>query len=278
MDLFYLGVPEPAWMARTRVPLFVSQRRLAPRKTLPTSIGRWALDSGGFSELSLYGKWLTTPEAYVNDIYRYQEQIGNLDWAAPQDWMCEPQMLARTGLTVYEHQRRTVENYLELRTLAPELPIIPVLQGWSEREYLDHIGMYYMVGVDLAALELVGIGSICRRQNTIRIASLLYTLAVGPTWGTGARGLEILSPKGLQLHGFGVKRAGLLAAADYLKTADSMSWSMQARFESAMPGHAHQACANCLDYALAWRADLLDDVRAGRGPQQSARLQLAEAL
>jgi hypothetical protein len=25
----------------------------------------WALDSGGFSELSLYGGWRTTPEEYV---------------------------------------------------------------------------------------------------------------------------------------------------------------------------------------------------------------------
>ena len=45
------------------------------------------------------------------------------------DWMCEPAMLARTGLTVAEHQAGTVANYLELRAAAPELPFIPVLQG-----------------------------------------------------------------------------------------------------------------------------------------------------
>ena len=64
-------------------------------------------------------------------VRRYRDEIGGLEWAAPMDWMCEPFMLAKTGLTVAEHQARTVANYLELRSLAPELPFVPVLQGWS---------------------------------------------------------------------------------------------------------------------------------------------------
>lgn len=40
-------------------------------------------------------------------------------------------MLARTGLTVREHQERTIANFLELRRIAPGLPFIPVLQGWA---------------------------------------------------------------------------------------------------------------------------------------------------
>jgi hypothetical protein len=38
---------------------------LVRRKTLPKARTGWALDSGGFSELSLYGGWWTTPEEYV---------------------------------------------------------------------------------------------------------------------------------------------------------------------------------------------------------------------
>jgi hypothetical protein len=30
------------------------------------------------------------------------------------DWMCEPQILAGTGLSVAEHQRLTLENFLHL--------------------------------------------------------------------------------------------------------------------------------------------------------------------
>ena len=53
------------WLAHVGVPLFVSHRRLARRKTLPRARSGWALDSGGFSELSLYGGWRTTAEDYV---------------------------------------------------------------------------------------------------------------------------------------------------------------------------------------------------------------------
>ncbi len=34
---------------------------------------------------------------------RYRDEIGCLLWAAPQDWMCEPWITAKTGLTVAEH-------------------------------------------------------------------------------------------------------------------------------------------------------------------------------
>ena len=46
------------------MPLFVSHRRLAGRRTLPRAIAPWALDSGAFSELSLYGEWRTTAGQY----------------------------------------------------------------------------------------------------------------------------------------------------------------------------------------------------------------------
>ena len=43
-----------------------------------------------------------------------------LDWAAPMDSMREPAMLASTGLSVEDHQRRTVANFLQLRERGPE--------------------------------------------------------------------------------------------------------------------------------------------------------------
>ena len=43
--------------------------------------------------------------------------MGCLAWVAPQDWMCEPFMLQKTGLTVPDHQERTVRNFLDLRQL-----------------------------------------------------------------------------------------------------------------------------------------------------------------
>jgi hypothetical protein len=241
MECFYLGVHEPAWLARLEIPLLVSHRRLAPRRRLPHAILPWALDSGGFTELAMYGRWQTTPAAYAHAVARYAAEIGNLAWAAPQDWMCEPAILARTGRTVAEHQARTVANYLALRALAPTLPFIPVVQGWTISHYLDCVDRYANAGIDLARLPLVGLGSVCRRQHTPTVAAIVRTLAEG----------------GLRLHGFGISTRGLARYADALESADSMAWSASARHgRIRLPGCTHRACSNCPRYALAWQQRL----------------------
>lgn len=137
MVRFYLGTHEPSWLARSDVdvPLFVSRVRLARLKRWPRAVVPWALDSGGFTELAKFGGWTLTAADYVREVRRAVADIGGLEWASAQDWMCEPAMLARTGLTVLEHQRLTVANYLELLERAPDLPFVPVLQGWTLADY-----------------------------------------------------------------------------------------------------------------------------------------------
>ena len=58
-------------------------------------------------------------------------------------------ILAKTKLSVAEHQLRTVNSFAELKTLAPEIPWVPVLQGWTPGDYLDHIEEYARSGFDL---------------------------------------------------------------------------------------------------------------------------------
>ena len=128
---FLLGSHQPGWLTTAGVPLFISDRRLRVFKTLPRAAAPWALDSGGFTELQQFGAWTVSAQDYVARVRRYRDQIGALLWAAPQDWMCEPAIVVKTGLSVAEHQARTVENFCTLRQLAPELPIIPVVQGWT---------------------------------------------------------------------------------------------------------------------------------------------------
>lgn len=251
---FYLGAHQPHWLWRADFPLFVSHRQLArrPRALRPASC-RWALDSGGFTELSLHGRWVTPAEDYAAAVADYADRIGGLDFAAPQDWMCEPSIIARTGLPVTEHLHRTVENYLTLRHLAPDLPIIPVVQGWRLPDYLACLDLYASAGVDLAGLPRVGLGSVCRRQSTAEIAVIVTELA----------------RRGLRLHGFGVKTGGLHLYGHLLTSADSMAWSYAARRLPALPGcTGHKNCANCLAYATWWRAGVLDRY-AARGHQAS---------
>jgi hypothetical protein len=240
---FFMGTHMPHWLERTDVPLFVSHRRLQGRKTLPRAAGRWALDSGGFTELSMYGAWRTSRADYIAAVTRYADEIGNLDWASPQDWMCEPWIVAKTGLTVAEHQQRTIDNYLSLRTEAPDLPFVPVLQGWQLDDYRRHADAYAKAGIDLQAEPTVGIGSVCRRQAGVQIDNIVWTLAT----------------EGLKLHGFGVKTTGLRTYGQLLASADSMAWSFGGRRirPPECGSTTHQSEANCLTYALSWRRRVL---------------------
>jgi|SRR6185437_2064008 len=250
---FFLGTHMPGWLADPRfaeVPLFVSRRRLVKRRTLPRAKGRWACDSGGFMELSLFGGWTVGPRQYAGEIRRFRDEIGGMAWAAPNDWMCEPGILRSTGLDVVEHQRRTVANLLELRSIAPDLPFVPVLQGWQVDDYLRCVDAYDRAGVNLRKEPVVGVGTVCRRQNTTE----------------GARIVRKLAGLGLKLHGFGFKVTGLRACGDALVSADSLAWSFRARRSDPLPGHSHKSCANCPDFALAWRGE----IEAGLVPRQLA--------
>lgn len=240
---FFLGTHEVSWAGRTAVRLFLSRRRLARQKSHPVALGFWALDSGGFTELDLHGCWTVPPEVYVEEVRVYSGRLGRMSWAATQDWMCEDKILKKTGLTVQEHQRRTVASYLRLRQLAPEIPWSPAVQGWSVADYVQCVRMYEAEGVDLRTVRLVGVGSVCRRQHTDEAVEIFKTL----------------HSHGLRLHGFGLKLTGLRKAAQYLRSADSLAWSYGARrAKTRLPGCKHRgACGNCMAYALSWRDKVL---------------------
>lgn len=243
METFFLGTHRPNWLGLTDVPLFVSRRQLCARKSLPRAIGPCVIDSGGYVELNLHGRWTVTERQYVPEARRYVEEIGNVAWLAPLDWMCEPHVLVKTGLDVAEHQRRTIASYLELRSLAPDLPWAPVLQGWTLADYRRHVDAYDRAGVDLRTAPIVGIGSICRRQATSEIVPIVRTIS----------GLSI------RLHGFGVKTTGLEQIASCLTSADSMAWSFMARKRPILLDGClgHKNCANCIRWALQWRERVL---------------------
>ncbi len=250
---FWLGTHRPNWLGQTDVPLFISRRTLAERKTLPLAQGPWALDSGGFSELTMHGEWQTTPAQYVAEVRRFKDEMPGFTWAAIQDWMCEPVIRARTGLTVVEHQARSVASYLTLSDLAPEMQWTPVLQGWAIPDYLHHVEQYARAGVDLTTLPLVGVGSVCRRQGSDEITALVGELAA----------------LGLRLHGFGMKQRGLIPCAWQLTSSDSMAWSFRARKHGSpmFSSCQHRNCANCLPWALRWRRDLLTLIEQPRSYQ-----------
>lgn len=246
---FFLGTHETSWLARLDVPLFVSHVRLKRRKSFKRAACDWALDSGAFSEVKGHGRFRMSVAEYVDAVATYRAEIGRLQWAAPMDWMCEPEVVAKTGLSVLEHQHRTVDNYLELRDQGP---FIPVLQGWTLADYERCVSLYEDADVDLRAVPVVGVGSVCRRQNTAEIAYIFRHLAGG----------------GLRLHGFGVK-TGVGAYGKHLASIDSMAWSFKARKNPPLPGCSHKSCSNCSRYALQWRSDLLASLNGHLAVEES---------
>ncbi len=243
---FWLGVHEPSWLPKLQVPMMVSRRRLERLKKLPQAIEPWVLDSGGFSELSMFGEWRTTESTYINYVQRCMDEIGNLEWAAPQDWMCEPMILEKTKLSVTQHQQKTVDNYLSLRTTAEHLPFIPVLQGWVLDDYLRCADLYDKAGIDLTQEPITGLGSVCRRQSATEIEDIVLKI----------------SKLGISCHGFGVKTQGFKSYGHLLASADSMAWSLNARKRPPLPGCHHGkdglgSCGECSIWALRWRERLL---------------------
>lgn len=240
--MFWLGTHHPNWAEKTDVPLFISHLRLRDRQTLPRALGPVAIDSGAFSYLA-HDIERDSPRQYATSVRRYRGEIGNVRWAAIQDWMCEPFILRKTGLTVREHQARTIQSYLDLTNIAPDLPWVPVLQGWQPGEYVAHARMYMRAGIDLRRLPLVGLGTVCRRPRFTWVEVLV----------------RALSQVGVRLHGFGVKITGLVKFGLHLASADSMAWSFTARRQKErLFGHTHINCANCLEYALGWRRGVVD--------------------
>lgn len=261
---FYLGTHQPHWLRIYDVPMMVSRRTLAPYVTKPRALCRWMRDGGGFTQLQMFGSWDNVPAAeFVREARDDAERVGRMEYCAPRDWMCEPIIISGgyagglhfvgTKKSVAEHQALTVADYLDLRDKAPELPWMPVLQGWTMGDYLRCFDLYDRAGVDLASLPRVGVGTICRRQGTQEAADILGRLQA----------------EGLKLHAFGLKGTGIPNVAPFLASSDSLAWSMAARKAAPLPecaavlretGKGHKNCANCARYAFKWLDGIMDSI------------------
>lgn len=209
---FFLGLHQPSDAQRVSFPAFVSVNRLRDRVS-DFQVGDWIMDSGAFTELSTHGH-------YRHDVSEYAEQVnrwarcGNMLAAVAQDYMCEPFIVEKTGLSVAEHQIRTLQRYMALTAMTPHY-VMPVIQGFSLADYTRHIDQYRGL---LQQGAWAGVGSVCKRNGDP--SQIEYIL----------RGIKAKRPD-LRLHGFGLKTLALARPAIFnmLHSADSMAWSYAAR-------------------------------------------------
>jgi hypothetical protein len=242
---FYVGLHQPSDAQHFRA-AFVSVNRLRNRKS-DFAVGDWIMDSGAFTEISKHGEYRHGVEEYAAQIRRWKT-CGNMIAAVSQDYMCEPWILGKTGLTVADHQRLTIERYDALLACDTGACIMPVLQGYRPSDYQDHIRAY---GDRLAHGAYVGVGSVCKRNGNP--AAILAVLDA----------IKALRPD-LRLHGFGLKTTALMCApiVALLHSADSMAWSFAARKSGGNPNDWREA------------ARFNDRIAAGRGTIRSVQTEL----
>ncbi|WP_446344694.1 deazapurine DNA modification protein DpdA family protein [Coleofasciculus sp. F4-SAH-05] len=217
--LFFIG-SSPSMAAKIIAPdypaagVMVSANALRSRKS-DFAVGNWILDSGAFTEVARHGAYRSGSQSYYEQICRWAA-CGNLLAAVAQDWMCEPFVLQRTGLSVSKHRELTINRYDDLLDLNPPVRIMPVIQGYQSSEYLQHLVDY---GDRLTPGAWVGVGSVCRRNGKPdEIANILRTI-------------KLVRPD-LKLHGFGLKATALESpeVRSLLFSCDSMAWSYSLRF------------------------------------------------
>jgi hypothetical protein len=173
------------------------------------------MDSGAFTELKDHHRYRHSPAEYAAQINRWAGN-GRLLAAVAQDYMCESFILDKTGLTIADHQRLTVERYDELIRHVESAYVMPVLQGYAPADYVRHLRQY---GARLALGAWVGVGSVCKRNR--RPKEIEHVLVA----------IKDERPD-LQLHGFGIKTTALKSQLvnDLLATVDSLAWSSAARW------------------------------------------------
>lgn len=222
---FYVGLHQPS-DGKHIDRAFISAARLRNRRK-PIGAREWILDSGAFTTLALHGRYVAAPSDYADLVRRLASDPG-LVAAVSQDFMCEPFMLAKTGLTLADHQRMTIERYDEISACdLGGVYLMPVLQGYAPEDYARHLRAY---GARLGPGAYVGVGSICKRNGKpAAIAAVLRAIL-------GER-------PDLKLHGFGIKTTSLAQAEifDLLYSADSMAWSYAARREGRNPNDWREA-------------------------------------
>lgn len=197
------------------------------KKELPRPLGKFLIDSAGFTELKDHGRYTFTIQEYLDCIRRFKP-----DYFVNMDWMCEPAIIQKTGKSIWYHINATIENYYNMVQKLSEVEIkqcIPVIQGWEIKDYLYCIERYEKNGL---ITPYMGVGSVCRRGSAREIAKILSII----------KG-ELPN---VNLHGFGVKKSVIdLLPSNILYSIDSAAYMFAQKYNGRWV-----TSANGIDIAL----------------------------
>lgn len=196
------------------------------------------LDSGGFVAMARYGRYRFSVEQYTQLAAEMRPV-----WWAQMDLCCEPEIAANRA-EVFRRIDQTAANLRACRAEATRVgtsaPLI-VLQGWNPSDYVSGPAF------DDSAFEwpeIVGVGSVCRRQMG------------GPDGLLAVIGkIDAKLPLHVRLHLFGVKSKGAEVLRNHprIYSVDSMAHSRAAREHAKME---HVPCTNEMraEFMVRWLA------------------------
>jgi hypothetical protein len=207
---------------------YLTEGSKAPRGSRPLLWERLAygtaLDSAGFVAMTLYGgEYPWSVAEYVNFATAFP-----FDWYSSMDYCCEREIAADRQI-VRRRVELTAERYGDCIEHARYLregegmdwvtDATPIVQGWLPEDYRECVHLLDQHMHD-GWPELVGVGSVCRRQLTgpDGIDRILATL-------------DSVLPPHVKLHLFGVKSTALRKLAKHPRIAsiDSCAWDFAAR-------------------------------------------------
>ena len=131
----------------------------------------WMLDSGGFTQLTTRGEYERTPADYVRFVMDASEKIPGLVAAVQQDYIVCDEVAEATGRTPgrdadfalrAETGGRFLRTHRAARRLGCDVPIMPVLQGRTQAEYVEEASnLRHLEG----EVSIVGLGGLKARKK-----------------------------------------------------------------------------------------------------------------
>lgn len=213
-----------------------------------------SLDSAGFVAMARYGGFPWTTSDYLALAASFPFR-----WFASMDYCVEPE-IARDREEVLDRISRTIRANFDCRSGARDLGIehrlMPVIQGRRPDDYercLDGLAL------DYGLTPLIGVGSMCRRE----VSGPEGLIAVFDH-------LDRILPKGVMLHGFGVKGTALshLKGIEHrIASIDSQAYGQAARHDAFARGVA-KTDALVAQHMQAWTASQLARLRGSAALRQ----------
>ena len=156
--------------------MFNKKKLRLNRGMIPDSTKRLFLDSGGYSFFTRWGEYPFSVEEYTTFANMVQDDYP-LTEVAILDYPCEPNTNRSLLQSNKERIDKTIQNTLECIDYDPNLPWVPVIQGYTLQEYLYCLEEYEKHNLPYDDFDLWAIGSLCARKKVGGLRTIITNIS-----------------------------------------------------------------------------------------------------